>query len=394
MRQLLPLGVCAAVILCVASASSASSNVTFTMIHDFDGVDGDGPYAGLVDGSDGNLYGTTSEGGPRFGAGTIFRITPGGAFETLHTFNGRDGESPGAPLIQGADGDLYGTTESGGKSSGRCQFGCGVIFKITTQGAYTTLHRFVGRDGAYPYGGLVQSSHGTLYGTTEFLGAHNQGTVFRLSPSGRLTTMHNFNGVDGAYPFAGLLLATDGNLYGTTDAGGSYGHGIVFRITTAGRYTTLHSFNGDDGGYPRDALVQANDGTLYGTTEYGPYPGGHYYGTVFKITTDGNLTSLHTFDGNDGANPYAGLTLSGHGFLYGTTLNGGANGYGSIYRISPNGQFTSVYSFQNSQAYPFAGLVRGDNGMLYGTTYEGGSNACGGFFCGMVFSLSIGRLAP
>jgi uncharacterized repeat protein (TIGR03803 family) len=362
------------------------------MIHDFDGVDGDGPYAGLVLASDGNFYGTTSDGGPGFGAGTIFRMTPGGAFETLHTFHGNDGASSGAPLIQGADGALYGTTEFGGKGAGSCQYGCGVIFKITMQGAYSTLYRFSGRDGAYPYGGLVESRDGTLYGTTEYLGKHNSGTVFKLSPSGQLTTLHDFDGADGAYPFAALLLATDGKLYGTADAGGLHSQGTVFRITTGGRFTTLHSFNGNDGGNPRDALVQANDGTLYGTTEYGAYP--VIYGTVFKITTDGTFTSLHTFVGTDGANPYAGLTLGGNGFLFGTTLNGGVNNDGSIYRISPNGQFTSVYSFQYSQAYPFAGLVRGTNGMLYGTTYEGGSNACGGFFCGMVFSLSIGESTP
>ena len=389
MRHFFSIAVCAVIILCGASASSATSDVTFAMIHDFDGVDGDSPYAGLVLASDGNLYGTTSQGGPGFGAGTIFRITPGGAFTTLHTFHGNDGDSPGAPLIQGVDGDLYGTTESGGKSNASCQYGCGVIFKITMQGAYTTLHRFVGTDGAYPYGGLAQSRDGTLYGTTQYHGKFNFGTVFKLSPSGQLTTMHNFGGGDGTYPFAGLILATNGSLYGMTDAGGRYGHGTVFRITTAGRFWTIHNFNGNDGGYPRDALVQANDGTLYGTTEYGVDPGGRYFGTVFKITPGGTLTLLHTFNGKDGANPYAGLTLGGDGFLYGTTLNGGLNNYGSIYRISPTGQFTSVYSFQNSQAYPFAGLVRGAIGTFYGTTYEGGSNACGGFFCGMVFRLQM-----
>ena len=360
------------------------------MFFDFDGSNGDGPYAALVQGADGNFYGTTSEGGADFGAGSIFRITPPGVLTTLHSFQGTDGSSPGAPLIQAADGDLYGTTQTGGSAGGACQSGCGTVFKISRRGAFTMLHEFTGPDGAYPYGGLVQATDGNFYGTTEYLGSHGGGTVFRITRRGRLTTLHCFASSDGAFPFAGMVQAADGKLYGTTDEGGMYNHGTVFTMTLSGKLTTLHSFNGADGGYPRASLVQATRGDLFGTTEYGEYDGGHYYGTVFKITTVGKLTNLHTFSGRDGANPYAGLVWARDGNLYGTTLNGGAYGDGAVFEITPNGSLRTIYSFEYSQAYPFAGLIQAADGDFYGTTYEGGTNDCGGFFCGMIFRLSGG----
>jgi uncharacterized repeat protein (TIGR03803 family) len=379
-----------ALLLVVAMTAAASSTQTFTMVHDFDGTDGDGPYAALIQAHDGYLYGTTSEGGAGYGEGTVFKMTPSGTLTTLHTFYGPDGSSPAAALTQATDGFFYGTTETGGAVSKSCQYGCGTIFKIGARGEFATLHRFVGTDGAYPYGGLVQASDGNLYGTTEFHGAHDFGTVFMMTPRGRFKTLHDFSSVDGAYPFAGLIQASDGNLYGTTDSGGRTDHGTVFRMTLDGKLSTVRSFDGTDGGYPRAALVQATHGNLFGTTEYGVYPGGHYLGTVFKLTLDGQLTNLHTFQGADGANPYGGLVWATDGNLYGTTLNGGALDDGAIFKITPSGRLTTIYSFENSQAYPFAGLVQATNGRFYGTTYEGGTNDCGGFFCGTVYSLSVG----
>jgi uncharacterized repeat protein (TIGR03803 family) len=381
-----------ALALC-AAAAIASPAQTFTMLHSFDGADGGGPYAGLVQATDGDLYGTTSVGGANYGAGTVFKITPGGKLTMLHSFDGTDGAYPGAGLVQSTNragnGDFYGTTEQGGAN------GYGTVFKITPDGRLTTLHGFDGTDGAYPYAGLVQTTDGNFYGTTEYAGAYNYGTVFKIAPDGRLTTLHSFGGAqDGAYPFAGLIQSTnraaDGNLYGTTDDGGAGGHGTVFKITLSGKLTTLHSFNGADGGYPRAALVLATDGNFYGTTEYGEYNGGRYYGTVFKITPGGKLTTLHTFDGKDGANPYAGLIQASDGNFYGTTLNGGSNGDGAIFKITPGGRLTTLYSFEHTQAYPFAGLVQATDGSFYGTTYEGGTNNCGGFFCGMIFRWSSG----
>jgi len=379
--------VCALLVVC-ATSTIASSAPTFTLLDSFNGTDGAYPYGAVVQASDGNLYGTTSEGGLGYGLwGTIFKMTPDGTLTSLHSFNGADGSNPVSALVQAHDGTFYGTTESGGAGSA-CQFGCGTVFKITPGGRLTTLHSFSGADGSLPYAGLVQASNRDFYGTTEFGGKFNFGTVFKITPSGTLTTLHDFAGGDGAYSFAGLIQASDGYLYGTTDEGGAYNHGAIFKMTLRGKLTTLHSFNGADGGYPRDVLVQATRGYLFGTTEYGAYAGGDYYGTVFKVSTSGTFTSLHTFSRTDGANPYAGLVWATDGNLYGTTLNGGINNDGAVYRITPNGVLTTIYSFQNSQAYPFAGLVQATNGDLYGVTYEGGDGVCGGFFCGMVFRLS------
>jgi uncharacterized repeat protein (TIGR03803 family) len=378
---------CALLLLCMTSAS-AGPITSFTMLLSFDGNDGDGPYAGLVQASDGNLYGTTSEAGPNYGAGTIFRITPSGVITLLHTFHGPDGSSPGAVMIQAKDGDLYGTTQSGGSANKNCYFGCGVVFRMKLNGAFKVLHRFNVTDGEYPYGGLVQASDGNFYGTTQVGGYHGSGTIFRITPTGTLKTVHTFTGGDGTFPFDSLIQANDGNLYGTAYAGGTYTRGTIFRMSLDGTWKTLHSFNGNDGGYPRGGLVQATGGNLFGTTEYGEYTGGQYAGTVFEITKDGKLTTLHTFDGKDGANPCDTLVWATDGNLYGTTLNGGASGDGAVFEITPHGALTTIYSFEHTQAYPFAGLVQATNGVFYGTTYEGGSGGCGGFFCGMVFSIS------
>jgi uncharacterized repeat protein (TIGR03803 family) len=369
-----------------------SPGQTFKMLLSFDGPDGNGPYAALVQGTDGDFYGTTSEGGTGFIDGTVFKITPSGMLTSLHSFSGSDGFNPMSALVQATDGNFYGTTEAGGSSSA-CQFGCGTVFKMTPSGKLKTLHSFVLTDGAYPYAGLIQGKNGDLYGTASFGGALNgSGTVFKITPTGTLTTLHSFGGSDGANPIGPLMQASDGNFYGTTEAGG-YGFGTVFKVTPGGVLTTLHKFDGSDGGYPTAGLVQATNGRLYGTTEYGKYRNdahviGNMFGTIFKITLSGRLTKMYKFHRTDGANPYAGLIQSTDGNFYGTTLNGGASNDGAIFKMTPNGTLTTIYSFQSSQAYPFAGLVQGTDGKLYGTTYEGGTGNCDGFFCGMVFSVS------
>src|SRR5579871_3032975 len=201
----------------------------------------------------------------------------------LYTFSAPNGAAPLAGLIQGTDGNLYGTTYNGGTG------GFGTVFKITTSGTLTSLYSFSGSDGANPRAGLIQATDGNLYGTTTGGGAGNNGTVFKITTSGTLTSLYSFSGSDGADPWASLIQATDGNLYGTTRHGGASGYGTVFKITTAGTLTTLHSFTDIDGAYPAAALIQATDGNLYGTTIGQPHPSGWGYGTVFKITTSGTL---------------------------------------------------------------------------------------------------------
>jgi uncharacterized repeat protein (TIGR03803 family) len=254
-------------------------------------TDGAYPLAGLIQATDGNFYGTAYAGGVN-GNGTAFKITPAGTLTTLYSFcsqaNCGDGETPYAALVQGTDGNFYGTTYAGGSSS-NCNGGCGTVFKITSANTLSTLHGFAGTDGSAPYAALVQAIDGNFYGTTEGGGTNGYGTVFKITPGGTLTTLYSFcsqtNCGDGAYPLAGLIQATDGNFYGTTEVGGTNGYGTVFKITPGGTLTTLYSFcsqtNCGDGASPLAGLIQATDGNFYGTTDYGGTMG---YGAIFSLS--------------------------------------------------------------------------------------------------------------
>ena len=298
--------------------------------------DGSNPAGNLVQGADGNFYGTTYSGGS---GGTVFKITPSGTLTTLYTFcsqaNCADGGFPWAGLVQGTDGNFYGTTTIGGAFND-CEYGCGTIFKITPVGVLTTLHSFSNADGASPQGTLVQGNDGDFYGTTLYGGTYclpgGCGTVFKITPAGALTTLHSFSGYpneDLLLPEAGLTQAGDGNFYGTTTQGGSDNAGTVFRITPSGNVTVLHSFcseaNCADGREPQSVLVQATDGNLYGTTSGG---GNDYSGTVFRITPSGMLTTLYQFCSQpncaDGSLPTGGLLQATDGKFYGTTQSGGS----------------------------------------------------------------------
>ena len=239
------------------------------------------PYTGLIQGSDGNFYGTTGAGGTN-DDGTVFKITPSGTETVLHAFakSGSDGETPYAGLIQGSDGNFYGTTYFGGAS------GFGTVFKVTPSGTETVLYSFAGgSDGEHPYAGVIQGSDGNFYGTTYQGGASGNGTVFKLTPGGIETVLYSFAGAgsDGANPEAGVIQGSDGNFYGTTLQGGASGLGIVFELTPSGTETILHTFTGGsgDGANPTANLVQGSDGNLYGSTGAGGTSGN---GTFFKVT--------------------------------------------------------------------------------------------------------------
>lgn len=237
------------------------------------------PYTGLIQGSDGNFYGTTGAGGTN-DDGTVFRITPSGTETVLHAFakTGTDGQTPYAGLIQGSDGNLYGTTYFGGSN------GFGTVFKVTLAGTETVLYSFgAGNDGQHPYAGVIQGSDGNLYGTTYQGGTSGLGTVYKITPGGTETVLHSFVGgnSDGASPEAGVIQGTDGNLYGNTLQGGAAGLGTVFKFTPGGVETILHVFAGSsDGANPSANLVQGTDGNLYGSTGAGGVGG---YGTFFKV---------------------------------------------------------------------------------------------------------------
>lgn len=373
-------------------------------------------YGGVVQAANGNLYGTTSLGGAYFNpasccGGTIFKITPDGALATLHSFCAQpacaDGNSPQAGLVQATDGNLYGTT-AGGK------YNAGSIFKITPSGELVTLYSFCSQgsnclDGESPIAGLVHATDGNLYGTTGTGGSHGDGTVFRITLGGQLTTLHNFcsqaNCADGIDPGATLVQASDGNFYGTTYEGGAdygpanYGSGTAFKITPAGVFSTLYNFcsqpNCADGFNPNAGLIQGTDGNFYGTT----YEDGEGGGTAFRLTPGGVLTTLYSFCAQggaacvDGDNPIAGLIQASDGNFYGTTASGGEFGGGTIYSLTASGVLTTLYSFCSQGgcadgSSPYAGVTQDSNGDFYGATYEGGSSGHG-----TLFKLSLG-LAP
>ena len=239
--------------------------------------------------------------------------------------------------------------------------------------------------------GLLQGKDGNLYGTTYYGGASDRGVIFRITPSGALTNLHSFNVTDGAFPQAGLVQASDGNFYGTTSQGGISNKGTVFRVGSTGGFTNLWSFTGgDDGAFPAAGLVQASNGSLLGTT-YGKSVYGVGYGNVFEMRLSGNVTNLHSFAGSDGANPGATLVQGSDGNFYGTTFSGGTSNQGTVFRVGPDGDFRSLYSFTgNSGAFPQAGLVQGSDGSFYGTT-SGGTPMDG---YGTVFKITIPLNSP
>ena len=318
--------------------SIAPNGTGFSVVYSFKGgQDGSGSDAGLtVIGN--TLYGITASGGAS-GKGTVFSVTPAGAFSTLYSFKGgnADGAQPLAALTN-LRGTLYGTTSSGGSANNgtaACT-NCGTIFSITTAGKEKTLYFF----GAKANDGIMPDSHlvfvgGTFYGTTASGGPGSvtgNGTIFSVTPSGKEAVVYALKDADGSCTFGCTLAKLGGTLYGTATLGGKNRVGSIFSITTGGAFTTLYSASTKDknGGVPVGALTDAN-GLLYGTMSAGS-PGGN--GTVFSMTTAGKVTTIYMFaGGSDGAKPQSRLTLLGNA-LYGTTAQGGGDNAGTVYSIS------------------------------------------------------------
>jgi len=377
----------------VLPAVGASAGVVFTNLHSFAGVhDGANPYSGLVAGSDGSLYGTTSSGGTN-NLGTVFKISPGGALTSLYSFNGTDGAAPYTTLVRGADGVFYGTTHAGGVGNS------GTIFQFTTNNTLTTLFSFPGTNdpyqGSYPDAALVQAADGSFWGTAGYGGMTNAsyrgngyGTVFQLNTNGTVTVPVLFANTNGAYPLGGLVLGQDGDFYGAAAWGGRGiargfpGYGTIFKLSGDGTITNLYVFTGfDDGGFIYARLVQGRDGYLYGAAFGGGAAG---YGTLFKISTNGLFSPLYTFDVSDSGSPYGGMIEGSDGNFYGTTY-GAYAGSGSVFRVTPDGGFTNLVLFNRTNgARPVGALVQGADGDFYGTTSEGGAY---GF--GTVFKVSV-----
>ena len=382
------------------------------------GADGAVPN-GLVLGPGGNLYGTTRYGGEAvanlsgvsIGYGTVFEVTTNGILTTLALFDDEHGASPFAGLIAGFDGALYGTTRFGGPSIDvdPSQFGYGTVFGVTTQGFLTPMGGFAATNGCNPQAALVQSSDGTFYGATALGGPFGNvdsiagetgssdtglglgyGSLFKLRSSGEITTLVLFGGTNGANPPAPPILGDDGNWYGVTAHGGAFGGGTVFKMTPAGGLTVLHHLSGGlDGGEPCAALAPAGQGVFLGTT----YAGGAFgKGTVFQIGEDGAMATLASFDGTNGANPQAALVLGADGWFYGTTAYGGPADDGVVFRLNSNGAVTALAAFDGTNgANPQAGLTIGPDGNWYGTTAGGGVYGDGTVFR---FSVAPGLAPP
>ena len=398
---------CMVCVFCVATAMLSLAQDTLTTLATFDGRNGASPYMVLTQGADGNFYGTTYEGGftndcPG-GCGTVFEMTPDDTLTTLYNFcsqaNCSDGSYPIGALVQAADGAFYGTTQDGGTH------GWGTVFKIRPTGKLTTIYNFCTRqncaDGAEPVAGLVQGRNGNFYGTTRGGGLINLclygcGTVFEITPTGRLTTLYNFciltNCADGNEPFGQLVLAANGNFYGETLYGGSsvYEKGTIFEITPGGYLTTLFSFNGTNGSGPQGGLIQATSGDLFGITGGGGSNGG---GTIFRVTPRGKLSTVYNFCSlsgcADGVYPYGPVVQGTDGNFYGTTSGQDFSG-GTIFETDAGGVLTTLYNFCSLPGCsdggdPLAGLLQATDGMFYGTTSVGGSGRDG-----TVFSLSTG----
>lgn len=266
-------------------------------------------------------------------------------------------------LLQASDGNLYGMTESGGI------YGEGTLFKVNpTSGMLSILVNFNGTDGNIPYGSLIQDTDGFLYGMTYGGGSAHFGTLFKCSTSGTLTTLVNFSGAaNGAYPYGSLLVGQDGELYGMTNEGGASNYGTIFKCTTSGSLTTLVSFNGSGNGmYPDGSLIQAANGTLFGMTENG---GSSDSGTIFKCTPSGVLTTLIDFTGANGAEPFGSLVQATDGNLYGMTEAGGSRHYGLLFKCDTTGTYTTLVNFNDTNgANPFGNVIQATDGNLYGMT--------------------------
>ncbi len=335
-------------------------------------------------------------------------------FTDLHDFNcSHDGCDPNFSGIvaQGTDGNLYGTLVEGGA-------GCGSVFRITPSGALNDIYNFSGADGCHPFGGLTLGTDGDFYGTTANGGANNLGTIFKIASSGELSTLHSFTSAEGGLPYsppvlgkkafygvtsegtaytitstgifkllhnkipgasyAPLFLASNGGFYGTTASGGSHSYGTVFRLSASGAVTTIYNFDFSHGAYPYGPVVQGSDKNLYGMA----YEGGSYQaggGAVFKMTLKGAITILHSFDGDsvtDGSYPTDGLVAGTDGNFYGSTFGatGGSGFYGTLFKLDKTGNYSELHDFdQTHGAYPVTTAMQHTSGIIYGTALEGGS---------------------
>lgn len=400
-------------VLAMIGAPAACAQ-TYTVIHSFSGgADGGAPEGGLTMDAAGNLYGTTFGAFQRCGnqCGTVFKMKntgQGWILTPLYKFTGgSDGANPYAGVVFGPDGALYGTTEFGGVSCRSDDFnesGCGNVFRLappptTCYSTHcpwveTVLYSFTGSytDGALPFGRVAFDQAGNIYGTTlsggEFTtpcyyGAVWCGTIFKLTHSNGGWTEsvpHIFTGgSDGANPIAGLTADAAGNFYGVAADGGADENGTVFELTPSGE-NTLYTLGGN-ASYPTGDLIFDPAGNMYGTTAGGANGGA----AVFEMMlSDGwNFTRLYNLGGSlDEDGPRSGVIRDSAGNLYGTAVDLGSNNVGLVFKLTPSDggwTYTVLHEFATGEGgdYPIGGLVLDAQGNLYGTTAGGGAYGWG-----------------
>ncbi len=368
-------------VLVALAAAPASRAQTFGTLADLgtvaDNAQGPSP---LVQASDGTFYATTSAGGA-YGFGTAFKMDTAGNVSVVHDFGATatDGRNPASALALAKDGTLFGTTTAGGAN------GLGTAFKIDPTGVLTVIHSFgAGSDGASPASALIRAPNGYFYGTTPAGGTYHLGTAYKMDTNGNVSVLHSFGGVtgDGQRPLSGLLFAKNGVFYGTTSTGGANGLGAVYSMNASGSVTVLHSCGAPsgDGASPNSALFQASDGALYGTTVAG---GAYGYGTAFKTSYAGAVTVLHSFGATptEGQSPTAPFSQGKDGFLYSTTVAGGAYESGTLFRMDTTGTTTILHSFGEPGSIdgrgPTSTVLFAADRSLYGVCSAGGSSGGG-----------------
>lgn len=380
-----------AVLLLAVTAATAQ---TYTNLYAYPGTDNN--TSGITwpsvmsQGQDGDLYSTIQTNGS-YQYGSVYKMSTSGGYTLLYSFCGEGspcastGANPTGGVTLGWDGNLWGTTYNGGKD------GAGTAFKMTPAGDLTSLYSFTnGKDDSAPTYTLLQGQDGNMYGVSEAQYEGQYGSFFKLTTKGKISA-YPFDYTDGSSPNL-PVQGTDLNFYGTTQGGGNAACacGVIYKATAAGKITVLHNFSGYvsstqyDGARPIGILVEGADGNFYGTT----YQGGEYNaGTVFKITPSGTYTLLHSFSFQaptyDGQLPIAGLTLGTDGNFYGTTAYGGTQNGGAIFEITPAGKETVLYNFCVVSCYdgfiPTTPMVLHTDGIFYGNT-AGNSNGGSVFY--------------
>ena len=348
------------------------SDAESSTIYRFNSSSAEYPSSSLIEGPDGNFYGTLLTGGA--GSGGILRVTPTGERETIASFTGANGRFPSTPLVLGPDRRLYGTTESGGEQ------GNGVIFSSSLSGDLHAIVSFSGPDGRAPKTPLLLAGDGMLYGTTASGGRANLGTIFRVSPAGGIQTVASFDGHNGAFPLTRLVEGSNGSFYGMAAGYSTFvsnAAAAVYEVKPDGNVTNLHAFDGVSSGARLSELTKASDGELYGIA---PPIGSTSDLTVFKLTLDGVFTEVATIEERQPDLPSPSFTLATDGHLYAAIP---ADYYaehqgGRIVRLSTNGIMSTVATFDSSDGTPNTSLLQASDGYFYGATVFGTRRAVGG----------------